>query len=88
MEGLEMKEVQQLYNKMTEGIESASDLVLRINDLYSVILLLVTKALEVSPSDKKSFVIDSVKPMTNQYLEKLMKTITDQELETIDKSDG
>jgi len=83
-----MKEVQQLYNKMTEGIESASDLVLRINDLYSVILLLVTKALEVSPSDKKSFVIDSVKPMTNQYLEKLMKTITDQELETIDKSDG
>ena len=83
-----MKEVQQLYNKMTEGIESASDLVLRINDLYSVILLLVTKALEVSPSDKKSFVIDSVKPMTNQYLEKLMKTINDQELETIDKSNG
>ena len=68
-----------------DHLKSASDLVLKVNDLYSVILLLVVKAFEVSPDDKKSFVIDSIKPMTNQYLEKLMKTITDEELKTIDK---
>ena len=83
-----MKEIQQLYNKIVEGIETDSDLILKVNDLYSVILLLVNKAFEVSSNDKKSSIIDSLKPMTNQYLEKLMKIITDQELEIIDKSDG
>lgn len=82
-----MKEIQNLYNTITEEITSASDLILKVNDLYSVILLLVIKAFEVSPDDKKSFVIDSIKPMTNQYIEKLMKTITDEELKTVDKND-
>jgi len=82
-----MKEVQQLYNKVTEGIESPTDLVLKVNDLYSVILLLITKAFEVAPDDQKNLVIDSIKPMTNQYISKLMKLVTDNELNTIDKNE-
>ena len=82
-----MKGIQQLYNKIAEGIESPTDLVLKVNDLYSVILLLVTKAFEVAPDSQKSFVIDSVKPMTNNYIEKLMKIITEEELKTVDKND-
>jgi hypothetical protein len=83
-----MKQIHELYNKLVEGVDSASDLVLKVNDLYTVILLLVTKAFELSPDNERSFVIDSIKPMTNQYIEKLMKTITDEELKTVDKNDG
>ena len=82
-----MKEVQQLYNKVTEGIESPTDLVLKVNDLYTVILLLITKAFEVAPDDQKNLVIDSIKPMTNQYISKLMKLVTDNELNIIDKNE-
>ena len=82
-----MKEIQQLYNTITEGINSPSDFILKVNDLYMVLLLLVTKAFEVAPNDQKNLVIDSIKPMTNQYIEKLMKTITEEELKTVDKDD-
>ena len=82
-----MKEIQQLYNTIAEGVNSASDLVLKVNDLYTVMLLLVTKAFEVAPDDQKSLVIDSVKPITNQYIERLMKVITEEELKTVDKDD-
>lgn len=81
-----MKEVQHLYNTITKEINSTSDLILKVNDLYTIMLLLISKAFEVASDDQKNLVIDSIKPMTNKYLEKLMRLITEEELKTIDKN--
>lgn len=80
-----MKEIQKLYNKIVEDVDSASDMILRVNDLYTVILLLVSKSFEVSTNKEKNIVIDSIKPMTNRFIEQLMKVITEEELDTIDE---
>lgn len=83
-----MKEVQNIYNQMIEGIETPSDLILRMNDLYSVQLLIATKAFEIEKDMKnKGFLIDSIKPMTNKFINNLMRLVTENELTTIDKKD-
>ena len=41
----------------------------------------------MAPDNQKNMVIDSVKPMTNQYIERLMKLITDEEMKTVDSND-
>lgn len=83
-----MKEVQKLYNQLVEGIESPTDLLLRMNDLYSVQLLIAAKAFEVEGDmQKRNLLIDSLKPMTNKYINNLMKIVSENELTTIDQDD-
>ena len=84
-----MKEVQRLYNLLTEGIETPTDMLLLINDLFSVVLLLVKRVFEIEKSDKiRASLIDSLKAMVNSFLEKLMKLVTDNEMITLDKDDN
>lgn len=78
-----MKEIQKLYNELVSGIETSSDLILKMNDLYSVQLLIVSKAFEIEKDMKnRELLIDSLKPMTNKYISNLMKCISDNELTT------
>ena len=84
-----MKEVQRLYNLLTEGIETPTDMLLLINDLFSVVLLLVKRVFEIEKSDKiRASLIDSLKAMVNSFIEKLMKLVTDNEMITLDKDDN
>ena len=84
-----MKEVQRLYNLLTEGIETPTDMLLLINDLFSVVLLLVKRVFEIEKSDKiRASLIDSLKAMVNSFIEKLMKLVTDNEIITLDKDDN
>ncbi|MBQ3420811.1 MAG: hypothetical protein IJH34_03920 [Romboutsia sp.] len=80
-----MKEVQKLYNQLTNNIESLPDLMLRMNDLYSVQLKIAEKAFNKVDNKSKSWIIDSLKPMTNKYITDLMKLVSNNELTTIDK---
>ena len=84
-----MKEVQRLYNLLTEGIETPTDMLLLINDLFSVVLLLVKRVFQIEKSDKiRASLIDSLKAMVNSFIEKLMKLVTDNEMITLDKDDN
>ena len=84
-----MKEVQRLYNLLTEGVETPTDMLLLINDLFSVVLLLVKRVFEIEKSDKiRASLIDSLKAMVNSFIEKLMKLVTDNEMITLDKDDN
>ena len=84
-----MKEIQRLYNLLTEGIETPTDMLLLINDLFSVVLLLVKRVFEIEKSDKiRASLIDSLKAMVNSFIEKLMKLVTDNEMITLDKDDN
>lgn len=78
------KEVKSLYDNIVEDTNNPIDLLLKINDLYSIILLIVSKSIELSPEDKKGLILDSIKPMTNNYISHLMKIVSENELKTID----
>lgn len=80
-----MEEIQRLYNSLVEGVDTAEDIVLKMNDLLTVFLLLVKKAFELKQAQsKRGFIIDSIKSITNTFITTLMKIVAEEEVKTIE----
>lgn len=80
------KELMRLYNLLIEGIEGREDFILTLNDLLTLYLILVHKLFEQGTDKENSLLIDSVKGMTNQWLQDLMGRINKEEIITKDET--
>lgn len=80
-----MEEIQKIYNQLVEGIETPEDTILKMNDVFGVLLLMIVKTLQMQKDNsKRSLVIDSIKAMTNNFIASAMKVVSEEEVKTIE----
>lgn len=78
-----MEEAKRIFNFVVEGVDNCTDTILRMNDMYTVQLLLVEGVFKMEKDpEKRKLLIKSIRDMTNSFVSTITKIVSNQEMNT------